>query len=96
VELCFQAAGMWEIATTGRMALPTHVDRVVPRAGVAEATAPLRASVEPTGDGAFDAVVIDDDGRVLVELVGYRTTALPGGLDDDVLTAIRDGMGIES
>ena len=29
IELCFQTAGVWELATEGRMALPTHVDRVV-------------------------------------------------------------------
>ena len=28
VELCFQTAGVLELGTAGRMALPTHVDRV--------------------------------------------------------------------
>ncbi|MBV8955854.1 MAG: SDR family NAD(P)-dependent oxidoreductase, partial [Solirubrobacterales bacterium] len=27
IELCFQTAGVWELATAGRMGLPTHVDR---------------------------------------------------------------------
>ncbi len=30
IELCFQAAGVWEIGTTGILALPLHVDRVIP------------------------------------------------------------------
>ena len=29
IELCFQTAGVWELGTAGRMALPTHVDRVL-------------------------------------------------------------------
>ena len=28
IELCFQTAGIWELGTTGRMALPSHIDRV--------------------------------------------------------------------
>ena len=28
-ELCFQTAGLWEIGTTGQMALPAHIDRIV-------------------------------------------------------------------
>ena len=33
IELCFQTAGVWELGTAGRMALPTHVDRVTRYAG---------------------------------------------------------------
>ena len=33
IELCFQTAGVWELGDTGRMALPTHVDRVARFAG---------------------------------------------------------------
>ena len=29
IELCFQAAGLWEVGREGRMALPTHVTRAV-------------------------------------------------------------------
>ena len=40
-ELCFQTAGVWEIGTTGSMALPMRVGRVVPTVGA-----------EPAGDRA--------------------------------------------
>ena len=37
IELCFQTAGVWELGTAGRMALPTHVDRVTRFAGADDA-----------------------------------------------------------
>ncbi|HSL58468.1 MAG TPA: SDR family NAD(P)-dependent oxidoreductase, partial [Acidimicrobiales bacterium] len=92
VELCFQTAGVWEIAATGSMALPTHIDSVVLRRSGADAPGPVRAIVSPRGDGSYDAAVIDGEGRVLVELAGYRTIALPGELDAEVLNPLRDGM----
>jgi len=93
IELCFQTAGVWELGTAGRMALPTHVDRVVRFAG-ADAPGPLWAVVSPRegGDGV-DAEVVDEAGRVRVRLEGYRTIELPGGIDADVLAPIRAAMG---
>jgi Polyketide synthase dehydratase N-terminal domain/Polyketide synthase dehydratase domain len=95
IELCFQTAGVWELGTAGRMALPTHVDRVV---RFADADAPGRlwaiVSPRPTGDGV-DADVVDESGRVRVRLEGYRTIELPGGVDADVLAPIRAAMGAD-
>ncbi|HSD76052.1 MAG TPA: SDR family oxidoreductase, partial [Solirubrobacteraceae bacterium] len=56
VELCFQTAGLWEIGTTGRMALPTHVDRLTRFTG-ADGPGELFAVVTPRGDGGVDAEV---------------------------------------
>jgi hypothetical protein len=90
IELCFQTAGMWELSSLGRFALPTHVDRVRPAAGAGEGRAPFSAVVTPndTGD-RFDATVVDAGGRVHVNLEGYRTVALPGGVDPAALARIR-------
>ena len=41
----------------------------------------------------IDAEVVDEQGRVRLRLEGYRTIALPGGLDDAVLEPIRAAMG---
>ena len=90
IELCFQTLGVWEIGTTGRMWLPSHVDRVLRYAGADEPGA-LWAVVTPR-DGGADADVVDADGRVRVRLEGYRTVELPGGLDDDALAPLRDAM----
>jgi Polyketide synthase dehydratase N-terminal domain len=93
IELCFQTAGIWELGTAGRMALPTAVGRVARFAGQEEEPARLWAMVRPhDGDEGVDADVVDVDGRVWVRLEGYRTTELPGGVDEDALSPIRTAM----
>ncbi len=92
IELCFQTAGVWELGTRGRMALPTHVDRVI-RYADADAPGKLFAVVRPREDGsAIDARVVDEQGHVRVLLEGYRTIELPGPLDSEALEPIRSAM----
>ena len=90
IELCFQTAGVWELGTGGRMALPTHVDRVT-HFHAGDESGPLFAVVRPTEDG-IDAEVVGDDGRVHIRLEGYRTIELPGGLDAEALAPITTAM----
>ncbi|HUO69954.1 MAG TPA: SDR family NAD(P)-dependent oxidoreductase [Solirubrobacteraceae bacterium] len=91
IELCFQTAGVWELGTAGRMALPTHVDRVI-RFQTPRKPGPMWAVVSHR-DGSIDAEVVDESGRVRVRLEGYRTTELPGALDATALEPIRTAMG---
>ena len=42
----------------------------------------VEAIVEP-GEGGFDGRVVDEAGNVLLEVHGYRTVELPGGVDPD-------------
>ncbi|MBI5105323.1 MAG: polyketide synthase dehydratase domain-containing protein [Solirubrobacterales bacterium] len=91
IELCFQTAGVWELGTAGRMGLPTHVDRVR-RYAAPDGAAILHAVVTPRDDGGTDAEVVAADGHVVVALEGYRTTELPGGVDEELLAPIRDAM----
>jgi hypothetical protein len=92
IELCFQAAGLWEMGREGRMALPTHVTRAVVLGSEGEAaTGPLTVTTHQGPDG-FDAVVTDAAGAVLVRLEGYRTVTLPQPLADDVQAPIRSVM----
>jgi hypothetical protein len=90
IELCFQTAGVWEIGTEGRMALPTRVAKVTRYAG-AEEPGRLYAVATP-GDGGSDVDVVDELGRVRIRVEGYRTIELPGGLDADALAPIRAAM----
>jgi hypothetical protein len=90
IELCFQTAGMWEIGTTGRMALPMHVDRII-RYRTTKKPGPLWAVVTPR-DGAADADIVDATGRVRMRLEGYRTSELPGELDAATVEPIRSAM----
>jgi NAD(P)-dependent dehydrogenase (short-subunit alcohol dehydrogenase family) len=79
LELCFQAAGLWLLARKETMALPTSLDRAVfcRRAEQAKGKR-LYAVVDVRDDGeAFDARVVDEKGLVYLELLGYRTVALP-------------------
>jgi hypothetical protein len=90
LELCFQAAGVHELATTGAMALPTHADRVTIAPGATESPG-LTAMVTPRDDGSFDAQVVGPDGDVRLRLEGYRTTPLPGSPGEDLLAPLRAG-----
>ena len=91
VELCFQTAGLWQIGREGRLALPHHVDRVTivrdPRAVSGE----LYALAHPH-DGAFDCVVVDEGGGVVVRVEGYRTVPLPNPVGDALRTPIAAAM----
>jgi len=77
VELCFQAAGLWEIAHRRVLALPESVASVrvygVPDPGAG----PLTAVVDARDDGAsFDVRVVDAEGRAVVSVDGYRTVTI--------------------
>jgi hypothetical protein len=82
VELCFQTAGVWDIKTTGTMALPLGLESVTAYRQAEEADGRrLYALVTAlsNGDGYF-ARVVDETGEVYVELQGYRTVDLPGAV----------------
>jgi hypothetical protein len=79
IELCFQAAGIWELGTEGLMGLPMHLARVTTaRSGAAKGR--LVAVSEAQPDGSYRVLVVDESGSVRVELDGYRTVQLPGGV----------------
>ena len=83
---------MWEIGTTGRMALPTHVDRVVALRAAPTTRAAVRGRDAARGGAASTPRSSTSDGRVRVRLEGYRTIELPGGVDPDALAPIRTAM----
>jgi hypothetical protein len=93
VELCFQTAGLWEAGTEGVLALPGGIGRVELLADPATATAPFTAVATPSGSGAFDCTVLDAGGQLVLRLDGYRTSALPGQLPEDIRTPLHDVMG---
>jgi NAD(P)-dependent dehydrogenase (short-subunit alcohol dehydrogenase family)/acyl carrier protein len=92
IELCFQAAGLWEAGREGRLALPTHVTRaVVLTDGEQPAEGPFTVTARPTSDG-FACTVADASGTVAVRLEGYRTIALPQDLPEDQQAPLRAVM----
>jgi hypothetical protein len=81
IELCFQAAGIEQVARDGTLGLPTAFDVVRPFRQPHEADGErLYATVaRRAGDTrVYDARVVDGRGRVYLELEGYRTVTLPG------------------
>ncbi len=82
---------MWEIGTSGTLNLPARIGRVVFASG-AETRDPITALVSP-GDGEAAATVVDDAGRTLVELSGYRTVPLPVPIDDELVAPVRRACG---
>jgi hypothetical protein len=91
VELCFQAAGLWEAGTEGRLALPAHVDAVRFSGQPAEKPG-LVATARPAGNGGFTCDVRDGAGAVVLRVDGYRTIPLPDPPPADVIAAIRAVM----
>ena len=67
VELCFQAAGLWEAGRTGRLALPAHVGRVLlvgapaPAEASGAVVAVARVPTGGAGRDGFDCTVLDDE-----------------------------------
>ena len=84
LELCFQTAGIWEIQTTGHLALPMKIRSVnifcqpEDLSGELSQGRCLYAVVQAVDGGReFNAQVIDDSGKVYLSLAGYQTISLP-------------------
>jgi len=81
-ELCFQTAGILELARTGALGLPQYVGALE----LLETGAPsgrVAAVVSPAGAGAgVDVRVLDESGTVRLVMRGYRTVALPAAVDE--------------
>jgi Polyketide synthase dehydratase len=91
IELFFQTAGIWEIGRLGRFGLPNHVDRIVVHEAIDAPRGRVEAVVQP-GDAGFGGWVVDEGGTVLVEVHGYRTVELPGGIDPERQVPMAEAM----
>jgi NAD(P)-dependent dehydrogenase (short-subunit alcohol dehydrogenase family) len=80
VELCFQTAGILEVSRKEVLGLPTSYRSLGAYRHPHDAEG-LRlyalVGYSPSAD-EYDAQVVDERGRVYVELSGYRTVSLPG------------------
>ena len=78
VELCFQTVALWSLESRHAMAFPLGFDAVRVYGQELDAAGLLYAQVvaDATGE-TFDALVVDESGRVYVELQGYRTISRP-------------------
>jgi NAD(P)-dependent dehydrogenase (short-subunit alcohol dehydrogenase family) len=94
IELCFQTAGLWQLAVHGQMGLPQHIDQVRVWRASDLAKGPLYAIVTPSlQQGSFDAEVVDTAGNCYVNLSAYRTVEVP--VDAEAVTALQAVMLLE-
>jgi Polyketide synthase dehydratase len=94
IELCFQTAGLWEMGEQGRMGLPRHIDRVwLWRAPNGDEGRLFAVITLHSGNGDFDAEVVDAEGTRYLQLSRYSTAALPGAVDTGPLRALAAIVG---
>jgi hypothetical protein len=91
IELFFQTAGIWEIGRDGRFGLPQRVDKIVLHPALDAPEGRVEALVEP-GHTGFDGRIVDEAGSVLVEVRGYHTVELPGGVDPERRAPLAEAM----
>ena len=93
IELCFQTAGIWELASQARLGLPHEVDSVRIFGSPEKENGRLYAVVTRNPGGGFDAQVVGENGDVFVTVQGYRTSALPETADPGLLGPLREAIG---
>ena len=93
IELCFQTAGIFDIAHRRVFGLPAAVESVRVYRAVDTSGSRFYAEVVPREDDhGFDARVVDADGNVCLELSGYRTVAVPEpGTMAELLETLTEG-----
>jgi hypothetical protein len=90
IELCFQTAGIWEMAVRSRMGLPYQIRKVRLLRSPEAAKSRLYAVATPNEDGSFDAQVVDEKGGLYLVLKGYRTMELPDPIDEALLKPLKN------
>lgn len=91
IELCLQTAGVWDVGQRGKMSLPSSIERlnlypIQPNGGR------LFAEVSSVGSpekSCFDARVVDEKGRVYLELFRYCTIDLPYDVEEGLIEPMR-------
>ena len=90
IELCLQTAGIHEIGKTGALSLPHSINKV--RFYRRETNGvPIFAQVQAvqTKEGLqFNSRVIDEKGRIYLELMEYRTSTLPSQIEKPLLAPL--------
>ena len=89
IELCFQAAGLWEMSALGTLGLPHKIQQVSVLRPAETAQGCLYAIVAPKIDGAiFDAEVVDEAGNQYLRLRGYHTITLAHSVEPESLKVL--------
>ncbi len=93
IELCFQTAGLWEMAAHDRMGLPRQVNGLSWLHPPDSQGSAFYALVTPhPALGTFDAEVVDGEGNCYLRLDGYSTAEVPSSVDSTPLKALHDAL----
>jgi acyl carrier protein/NAD(P)-dependent dehydrogenase (short-subunit alcohol dehydrogenase family) len=93
IELCFQTAGISEMAGRATMGLPHHIDEVeFLKQPTEKSKERYYAAVSTGAEGTYNARVVDDEGNVYLTLRGYRTMQLPGLIEDTLLQPLKEKL----
>jgi NAD(P)-dependent dehydrogenase (short-subunit alcohol dehydrogenase family) len=90
-ELAFQTAGLLEARNHDRLGLPAGVEKLSihnPQPGDPGKIVAWVVDKSHNDEGRYSAKVVDERGYILVELDGYRTSSLPGGLPEQVQSGL--------
>jgi acyl transferase domain-containing protein/NAD(P)-dependent dehydrogenase (short-subunit alcohol dehydrogenase family)/acyl carrier protein len=95
IELCFQTAGLWQMASEGTMGLPWKLGHVSTPGATKPNGEKIYAMVKPHPEpGSFDAEVVDSSGKSYLRLRGYRTIALPHKLPTEPLKNLQSSFSL--
>ncbi len=80
LESCFQVAALWSVRNKQAMAFPLGIETVTVHRQHGQADGQRLYALVNTGDDgqSFDGQVVDEEGRLYVDLRGYRTVTRPG------------------
>jgi len=98
IELCFQTVGVFEIGSTGEIRLPKSVGalRIYPNQVNRHN---FYAFVKPRtileDQMAYDAWVVDQDGKIYLEMRDYRTVLQSNELDASFVAPFRKALGFQ-
>lgn len=98
IELCFQTAGVYEIGAKGKMCLPHSVGalRIYPnQVNGRNVYAFVKPRTILDDEQVFDAWVVDEDGKVYLEIKDYRTVQLDDKLDASLVSPFKQVLGIQ-
>jgi hypothetical protein len=92
IELCFQTAGILELAEQSRMGLPYRIREVKIHQPLETVRGRVIAAVTSGRDGTFQAQLLDERGDVTMTVSGYQTMALPEAVASDLLEPLKEAI----
>lgn len=96
IELCFQTAGLWQLTVQGLMGLPLYVQEVRLWRAPASADGRLYAVVTPhPKQESFNAHVVDAKGNCYIQVVGYKTVAVPDNVEAEKLKTLQAALDLQ-